>query len=209
MKRLELLSPDLISTTPDKIKGNNAFILPNGSFYLAKGYTGCNPSHQLESSALAIARQEFDYDVKKDYNDKVEEQLKIAKELGPAVKVFRQYDSVDSKDISFTLDENGYIKKYITKPLEAREIIQHYYLSTILVHYYGYTLFARYQDMHRQDVFYEVSLIPFPDYYGHQATSEQIETLEQLFKLNDANEKCSQENLKRVLHHQHVGRWRF
>ena len=209
MKKLELYSSDIIITNPDIIKHNNAFILPDGKFYLAKGYTGCNPSHQLESSALAISRQDFDYDVKKAYNDMVEKELKLAQEFGSATTVFRQYDSVDFKYVRFALDEFGYLKKYITKPLEVREIIHHYYLSTILVHYYGYALFARYEDLHKNGVFYESSLIPYPDYYGKSASLEQIETLKQLFLLNSTNEEACEESFKRVLHHQNVGRWRY
>lgn len=70
MKNLKIYLPSEID---ESIKHNNAFILRDGSFILAKGYTGCNPSHQLESSALTISRSFMDEDMVKLYEDYLKE----------------------------------------------------------------------------------------------------------------------------------------
>lgn len=64
IKKLKIYLPSEID---ESIKHNNAFVLRDGSFILAKGYTGCNPSHQLESSALTISRNLMDEDMVKIY----------------------------------------------------------------------------------------------------------------------------------------------
>ena len=64
MKKLKIYLPNEID---ESIKHNNAFVLRDGSFILAKGYTGCNPSHQLESSSLSISRGFMDLDMVKLY----------------------------------------------------------------------------------------------------------------------------------------------
>ena len=152
------------------IRRNNAFILPDGSFYLAKGYTGCNPSHQLESSALAILREKIGYEIKK----------------------------VDCESYFLSHDQN-YKAKYL------------YYLRSVLVHYYGFALFARqelinnYKDRNK---FFDCSIVPNPEYYGKDITPSQTETLEKLFEINDNATLCfgfmnknSEDILKKVLSH--------
>lgn len=62
MSKIKIYLPSDIDDKLEIIKHNNAFVLEDGNFILAKGYTGCNPSHQLESSALKIARELYDYD---------------------------------------------------------------------------------------------------------------------------------------------------
>ena len=62
MSKIKIYLPSDIEDKLDVIRHNNAFILKDGNFILAKGYTGCNPSHQLESSALKISRELYEYD---------------------------------------------------------------------------------------------------------------------------------------------------
>lgn len=68
-KKIKLWLPDDIISKSEELIHNNAFILPDGKFVLAKGYTGCNPSHQLESSALQICRNLTDSDMQKEYEN--------------------------------------------------------------------------------------------------------------------------------------------
>jgi hypothetical protein len=146
-----LYSQNDIKSLGNELKHQNAFILSDGSFFLAKGYTGCNPSHQLESSALSISRQQFGYDIKEEYNKIIKE---IANNTGAV---------------------NNNIKRL-------------HYLRSILVHFYGYALFARIEMINSfkdRDRYIDYSLIPNPEYYGKEVTVGQISTLMQLFELND------------------------
>lgn len=165
------------------IKHNNAFISPDGSFYLAKGYTGCNPSHQLESSALAILRQTIGYNIKN------EECVGYFNNLG-----------VNYKNVV-----DGKVKRL-------------YYLRSILVHYYGYALFARQEIIESYDKrnrFFDCSLVPNPEFYDKQITTMQIEVLKRLFELNDDGTVCfnpmgqsNVEVLEKVLQHdEHHSSW--
>ncbi|MDD3186900.1 MAG: hypothetical protein PHD02_00280 [Bacilli bacterium] len=65
MTKLELYQQSTIINSPKLIKANNAFILDDGSFYLAKGYTGGNFIKQIESSSLMILRELVGYDIKR------------------------------------------------------------------------------------------------------------------------------------------------
>ena len=61
-----------------------------------------------------------------------------------------------------------------------------YFLRDILVHYYGYCLFARVQ---RMDIlpkleFWDASILPDPHYFEKSATINQLRTLQALFELN-------------------------
>lgn len=72
--KLELHNLQEIDKEKSIFVHQNAFIKPDGTFYLAKGYTGCNPSHQIESSALWIGRKEIGDDFVqkfKEYYDKL------------------------------------------------------------------------------------------------------------------------------------------
>ena len=69
---LKIYTPNIIEIEKDFFKHNNAFILTNGNFILVKGYTGCNPSHQLESSALHIYRNLTDQDLQKEYESYIQ-----------------------------------------------------------------------------------------------------------------------------------------
>ena len=212
MKKLELLHPSIIKAEPEKIKRSNAFILPSGEFYLAKGFTGCNPSHQLESSARAIARQEFDYDVKEHYKAYVKACLEEAQKNGPAKLVLNYLESAKyGIEYNWEQDEFENWIKVPTKNYKTQEILSHYYLSTILIHFYGYALFARREDIHRPTVTYECSLIPYPKFYGKEATEEQLNTLRELFALDDIfkTEEEREQAYQRVLTHYNVGRWRY
>ncbi len=63
-----------------------------------------------------------------------------------------------------------------------------YYLRGILVHYYGYGLFARVQRMDSSpnvEQFWDSSMLPNPIYNNKTATIEQISTLKALFVLNN------------------------
>lgn len=55
-----------VNENPEMFTHQNAFIRKDGSFYLAKGYTGCNPYQQVESSALWIGR----YDIGMDFEER-------------------------------------------------------------------------------------------------------------------------------------------
>ena len=74
-KKITIYTPDNIGNQVE-IKHNNACILPNGNYILAKGYTGCNASHQLESSALQISR-ELIGDIRTEYDEFVKGLEKI------------------------------------------------------------------------------------------------------------------------------------
>ena len=95
-----------------------------------------------------------------------------------------------------------------------------YYLRTMLVHYYGFALFARTEyikSFDNRNKFFDQSLVPNPEYYEKQVTPEQIITLEKLFTLNDdgtllfpktLRPQTSEEILKRVLKHNNgSGNW--
>ena len=162
MSKSKLILLNSIDIT-EKMKHTNAFIKPNGNFYLAKGYTAENPSinlRQLESSALSIVREEIGYRIKKDECVDYFQALSVPFNLW---RVTRQ--SID-------------------------DII---YLKSLLVQYYGYTLFARSKyskewnkgGTYDGDRFIDGSIIPNSDYYGKEATPAQIEILKQLFELND------------------------
>ena len=169
-KKIKIYSQNLINTKKDIIKHNNAFILPSGDFILAKGYTGCNPSHQLESSALRICKYLTDKNLKEEY---------------------------------INLNDN---------------LHSLYYLRTMLVHYYGFSLFARVEHIkafNDRSKFSDYSIIPNPKYYGKEATSEQLITLKKLFEINDDGtlltstyENTSDEIYQNVLKHKkHFNNW--
>ena len=67
--QLPLYCEEEIETKKEEILHHNAFIRKDGTFYLAKGYTGCNPHHQIESSALWIGRQDIGYDFEERFRD--------------------------------------------------------------------------------------------------------------------------------------------
>lgn len=67
MKRQLLIYPDELDRNGKILARTNAFIKKDGTFYLAKGYTGNNPWQQLESSALWIGRQDIGYDFLSQY----------------------------------------------------------------------------------------------------------------------------------------------
>jgi len=147
----------------EEIKRMNAFIKPNGSFYLAKGYPARNPSinlHQLESTALSIVREEVGHDIKK----------------------YECAEYFQTLGVRFKLWEST-----------SESIENLVYLKSLLIHYYGYVLFARRMyssewdkgETYINDRFIDGSIIPDPTYYGKEATEEQVEVLKPLFSLND------------------------
>ncbi len=151
LEKVILLEPNIIKTESERIKHHNAFILSDGTFYLAKGYTGCNPSQQLESSALTIAKREFPYDMMAEYDN--------------------YFKGLMADDVA-----------------KEKTIKRFYYLRSVLVHYYGYVLFARIEfikNYNDRNKFFDESLVPNPQYYGEEPTKKQIEILESLFELND------------------------
>jgi len=142
----------------------NALIRPDGTFYLVKGYTGFNPYQQIESSSLWIGR----------------------KEIGP--------DFVEKyKSFLTHLEENNIeeYKKYLKKLRNVSRIMNAttlYDKRSILVHYYGYTLFCRKELIHSfddRDAFLDESLVPKSSLHGREATPKQIGTLKELFNLNE------------------------
>ncbi len=72
--------------------------------------------------------------------------------------------------------------------LEEIELRKFYYIRNILVEFYGYGLFARIQRMDVEpyrEQFWDCSMLPDPKYYGKTATKEQLNTLQELFKINN------------------------
>lgn len=154
----------------------NAFIKPNGDFYLAKGYTGCNPWHQLESSALWVGRQDIGYDFVEKYNEFINK-LKLN---------YKEY-----KNYLEALDKVSSVE-FATEVYDKR---------SILVHFYGYVLFCRTElvKTYKDDgTFYENSLVPNPNLYGKEATLEQINTLEKLFNINDGQDVSTTWHCKHI-----------
>jgi hypothetical protein len=183
--KLILYNPDDINSQLELIRHNNAFILADGNFYLAKGYTGCNPCHQLESSALTVLRKKIGYDIKKAECENYLQGLGI------------NYRKIIN-------DKTKYL----------------YYLGSILIHYYGYALFARqelissYKERNR---FFDCSLIPNPKINNKEITALQTETLEKLFDINDdktviyhSKNETSKDVLKKVLsQNEHRSEWYY
>lgn len=160
-KKIEIQKLEIIKNEPEVIKNNNAFILPNGEFVLAKGFSGMNPSHQLESSSLLISRNLYDHDLTKEY------------------------------------------QKYISENPNRKKL---YYLRSMLVHYFGFALFAR-----RRNGADDESLVANPKYYGKVPTPEQLETLLAFFELNEDTlyEKydITEEYMKVLSYKQHPDNW--
>lgn len=163
MKKLTLLTFEQIEDRKEVFVKQNAFIKPDGSFYIAKGYTGCNPWHQLESSALWVGRQEFgQYFVEKycDWLKYLEETNR--EEYERSLKRLRQISNVEKAP-------HLYDKR------------------SILVQFYGFVLFCRTEVINSvkdRDKFFEQSLLPDPELYGKKITEEQKDTLGKFFDLN-------------------------
>lgn len=163
MKKLEIYTRENLLNDKGKFIEKNAFIRRDGSFYLAKGYTGCNPWHQLESSALWVGRQEIGEDFVEQYKKYLEDLKKDAKKYQEHLAILR----------SRSWDEEK------TRLRDKR---------SILVHFYGFVLFCRTEyirSFNDRAYFTDTSLIPYPEYYGQEATMEQKETLETFFDINE------------------------
>lgn len=146
-KDIKVYNIDDIRKNTEIFVHQNAFIKPDGSIFIAKGYTGCNPAHQLESSALSIGR----FDIGMDFANKFKE-------------------------------------TYERLMREEKDPKMLFYLRSILVHYYGYTLFCRKElikSFDDRNKFIESSLIPNPDFYGNDITTAQMDVMEELFDVND------------------------
>ncbi len=169
IKKLTIFDIQDIKTQEVSIKHQNAFIFPNGSFCLVKGYTGRSPSQQLENGALEISRELISCDIK--FLHKMH--LKKLQEEGMSDEEIKQKDF--------------------------------YFLRSILVHYYGYGLFARVQRMDTEtdiEQFWDSSILPNPEYFKKEATDEQIATLQALFELNDDSTllpSLNEEKIKKIL----------
>lgn len=181
----------------EEIKKHNAFIRRDGTFYLAKGYTGCNPSIQLDSSALQVGRQDIGYDFIEKYKENyqnIEPSLITYTEeeyseflwqyaCFEALRDLRNKCEMPMCHYEWTLGLN--IKSRQERVMERWELQR---IRSILIHYYGYALFAKKEDVDsklgREKVFYDESIIPNPEYYGQSATEEQLETLEELYYLD-------------------------
>lgn len=170
MKKLILHSVQEINKDKSTFIKQNALIKPDGTFYLAKGYTGCNPWHQLESSALWVGRQDIGYD----FIEKYENYLKELEENEPLK--YREYLE-NLRKVSSVIGA--------TKLYDKR---------SVLVHFYGYVLFCRTEYIKAfddRDKFYEQSLVPNASIYGKEITKEQTNTLEELFDINDGQIVCA------------------
>lgn len=75
--------------------------------------------------------------------------------------------------------QNGMKKEVV----DAKKL---YYLRDILIHYYGYCLFARVQRMDSlpKQEFWDASVLPNTSYFGKEATIKQLQTLKLLFEIN-------------------------
>lgn len=214
-KKLQVYRIEDIKERADEIKRHNAFIRKDGTFYLAKGYTGCNPSHQLDSSALQVGRQDIGLDFIEKYKDNYQniDPSLINYTEEEKLELFKQYvhfravedgwqlkEEVLKDDMQIRLNSYEGSLKYYIKTRQER-VMQKWELQrirSILIHYYGYALFAMKEDVDsklgREQVFYDESIIPNPEYYGQSATEEQLETLEELYYLN-----CSKNYAKKRL----------
>lgn len=206
-KKLELYTKEDIRIKGEEIKRHNAFIRTDGTFYLAKGYTGCNPSHQLDSSALQVGRQDIGLDFiekyKENYQNIVPSLITYTEEeysellwqyaCFKSLRDLRDKCEMPMRHYEWAL---GLDIKNRQKRVMLRCELQR--IRSILVQYYGYALFAMKENVDsklgREKEFYEESIIPNPEYYGKSATKEQIETLEELFYLN-----CSEDFAKKRL----------
>lgn len=164
MKKLILHDRQEINRDKNTFIKQNALIRPDGTFYLAKGYTGCNPWHQLESSALWVDRQ----DIGDDFILQYQQYLNELKENN--AEEYREY--LES------------LRKF-SRVIGATEL---YDKRSVLVHFYGYVLFCRTElikAFNDRDVFFDQSVIPDVSIHGCDITSAQIETLRELFNVND------------------------
>lgn len=197
MKRLVLHNVQEINEDNKIFVKQNALIKPDGTFYLAKGYTGCNPWHQLESSALMVGRQDIGFD----FIQKYDQYLSYLEEKSP-------------EDYRLYLEN---LRK-VSRVINATKL---YDKRSVLVHFYGYVLFCRTEIIkafNDRDKFYEQSLISNSSICGKEMTLEQQETLEKLFNVNEGQNiysygygKCitdKDEMLQLVLTNKnHGGRW--
>ena len=157
------------------LKHSNAFIMPDGTFYPVKGYTGSHPFQQLESASLEVLKKEIECDISK-----------------AECEYYLQRRNINYK-----------------ARLDSR-IRMFYHLRSVLVHYYGYALFAREESLKYRGSFYDRSMVPNPEYYGKDVTSSQIETLGKLFEINDDGTvyydfmtQSNQDLIQKVLRHEH------
>ncbi len=168
IQQLQIYSIQDMKTNKECILHHNAFILPDGKFYLAKGYTGCNPSQQLESSAKKIAKETISSHAWEDFEN-------------------------------YPKEKDGKLLPHFQQ------------LRTILVHFYGYGLFARqeYRESYQGErQYFDYSILPNPQFYGKEATANQIETLRLLFELNDDGTfhpnpfmKTTESHIQKILEH--------
>lgn len=183
-KKLKLYRVEDIREKEEEIKRHNAFIRSDGTFYLAKGYTGCNPSHQLDSSALQVGRQDIGVDFIEKYKEN-------NKNIEPSLIT---YTDEEIQELATKLEQYEYMIKLSIKFRQERVMdrLELKRIRSILIHYYGYALFARQENVKsksgREQVFYEESIFSNPEYYGKRATKEQMETLKELFYINDYSE---------------------
>lgn len=167
MKKLILHNRQEINRDKSTFVKQNALIRPDGTFYLAKGYTGCNPWHQLESSALWVGRQDIGYD----FVDKYKQFLK----------------KLEQEDISKYREYLENLRK--NSPVEGATEL--YDKRSVLVHFYGYVLFCRIElirAFNDRDIFFDQTVIPESSIHGLEITLEQEETLRELFDVNDGQD---------------------
>ncbi len=102
-----------------------------------------------------------------------------------ALEISKNFISNDIK-----LFHKIHLKKLEEAGMSAEEIKKRefYYLKSILVHYYGYGLFARVQRMDTKrnvEQFWDYSMLPDPEYFKKEATESQATTMKALFELNN------------------------
>ena len=226
-KKLQVYSIEDIKEKGEEIKRHNAFIRRDGTFYLAKGYTGCNPSHQLDSSALQVGRQDIGYDFIEKYKENYQsiEPSLITYTEEEKLALFQQYAHFEALRDKWQLKQERlkdememYINiwkyslkrdmKFRQKIVMQRNELQR--IRSILIHYYGYALYAMKEDVDsklgRKQVFYDESIIPNPEYYGQSATKEQLETLEEIYYL-DCSKNYADKRLFYIKNHLNSSSW--
>lgn len=227
-KKLQVYTKEDIKEKGEFIKKHNAFIRRDGSFYLAKGYTGCNPSHQLDSSALQVGRQDIGYDSIEKYKENYqsiepslityteEEKLALFRQFAHFEALKYRWGKLEQQRLKDNMEITLNVWKYfLESDIDVRQerVMQRNELQrirSILIHYYGYALYAMKEDVDsklgREQVSYDESIIPTPEYYGQSATKEQLETLEEIYYL-DCSKNYADKRLFYIKNHLHSSSW--
>lgn len=205
-EKLELYTKEDIRKKGEEIKRHNAFIRSDGTFYLAKGYMECDPRQQLDSSALQVGRQDIGLDFiekyKENYKNIVPSLITYTdEEKRELLLQYANFKSLNYKcemPMAFYEDCLANNIKNRQKLVMLRNELKR--ISSILIQYYGYALYAMKEDVDSELGREDESIVPNPEFYGKSATKEQIETLEKLYYL-DSSEDFAKKKLFYVENH--------